>query len=405
MMRVVLEQVGGLTVGERPFEVVERKGVGHPDFICDAVVEEAARQLSRQYQERFGAIQHFNLDKGLLAAGRATPALGGGRVDAPMRLIFGDRATYEREGKRLPVGDILEAAARGWIGAHLRHVDPARHVVFQNEVRPGSPELVALFGRDAVLANDTSVAVGFAPLSETERLVLEAEQFLNGSSLKSRFPECGEDVKVMGVRQGRSLDLTVAMAFVDRFVMSERDYFATRAEIRRVLESHLRAALAGIDDVSVELNALDRPGIGLAGMYLTVTGTSAEGGDSGQVGRGNRLSGLFSSTRPVSNEAAAGKNPTCHVGKVYNALAQRAASLAVSLSGIREATVYLASRIGAPLSEPHFAAVQLVLQPGVGLPDVEREVEAAIAEAVAGAETFARRWIQGEGTAREEALP
>jgi len=394
-MKLLMEELSPLTVGERPFEIVERKGLGHPDFICDAVAEEAARQLSLAYREHFGSIQHFNLDKGLLAAGHSTPALGGGTVDKPMRLILGDRAIFERGGKRLPVGEILEAAAQSWIGAHLRHVDPRRHVVFQNEVRPGSAELVALFSGESPGANDTSVGVGFAPLSETERLVMEAEQFLNGSALKSRFPESGEDVKVMGVRRGRSLDLTVALAFVDRFIMTERDYFESRAEIQGILEGHLRSIPTHLDDVSVVLNALDRPGVGLAGMYLTVTGISAEGGDSGQVGRGNRLSGLFSSTRPVSNEAAAGKNPTCHVGKVYNALAQRAAARVNSIPGIREATVYLVSRIGMPLGEPHFAAVQLVLAAGVGLMDVEPEVESAVSGAVSGAERFAEEWILG----------
>jgi S-adenosylmethionine synthetase len=393
---LVLERVGELTVGERPFEIVERKGVGHPDFICDAVMEESARRLSAVYLQQFGALQHFNLDKGLLAAGRATPAFGGGTVDEPMRLIFGDRAIYERGGKRLPVGEILEAAARSWLGAHLRHVDPTRHIVFQNEVRPGSAALISLFGDGAVRANDTSVAVGFAPLSETERLVLETEQFLNGAALKARFPESGEDVKVMGVRRGRALELTVALAFVDRFVLRERDYFEAKAELHRVLEDHLRSSLVALDEVSLALNTLDRPGSGLAGVYLTVTGTSAEGGDSGQVGRGNRLSGLFSSTRPVSNEAASGKNPICHVGKVYNALAQQAASRAAAIAGIREATVYLASRIGAPLPEPHLAAVQLVLAAGASLSEVKDPVEAAVGDALAGAESYVQEWLRGE---------
>lgn len=396
MTRIAFEILSEPTVGERPFELVERKGLGHPDFICDAVMEEAARRLSRAYLEQFGAIQHFNLDKGLLAAGRATPAFGGGVVEEPMRLIFGDRAVYEHDGAQIPVHEILEEASKRWIGTHLRHVDPSRHLVFQNEVRPGSPELVGLFDRGVARANDTSVAVGFAPLSETERLVLEAERFVNGSSFKSRFPESGEDVKVMGVRQERRLDLTLAMAFVDRFVMSERDYFETKSEMERVLREHLRREARGLDDVTVALNALDRPGHGLHGTYLTVTGTSAEGGDSGQVGRGNRLSGLFSSTRPVSNEAVAGKNPVSHVGKIYNALGQRAAARVVGVNGVREATVYLSSRIGAPLDEPHFVAAQLVLEAGVGLGEVAGEVEEAVDSTLSGVASFAHEWIVSE---------
>ena len=60
-------------------------------------------------------------------------------------------------------------------------------------------------------------------------------------------------------------------------------------------------------------------------MYLTLLGTSAEQGDSGQVGRGNRVCGLISLNRPMSVEAAAGKNPVSHVGKIYNVLAHELA--------------------------------------------------------------------------------
>lgn len=59
--------------------------------------------------------------------------------------------------------------------------------------------------------------------------------------------------------------------------------------------------------------------------YLTVTGLSAESGDDGQVGRGNRVNGLIAPYRPMSLEAAAGKNPVTHVGKLYNIIAMRIA--------------------------------------------------------------------------------
>jgi hypothetical protein len=52
-------------------------------------------------------------------------------------------------------------------------------------------------------------------------------------------------------------------------------------------------------------------------VSLTVLGTSAEGGDCGEVGRGNRVNGIAASNRPLGLEAAAGKNPVSHVGKIY----------------------------------------------------------------------------------------
>ena len=71
---------------------------------------------------------------------------------------------------------------------------------------------------------------------------------------------------------------------------------------------------------------------GAGGMYLTVLGTSADGADGGQVGRGNRVNGLISLHRPMSTEAAAGKNPVSHVGKIYNLLAHRSPRTSASRS-------------------------------------------------------------------------
>lgn len=395
MTEVLIEETARTPTAARPFELVERKGLGHPDSICDAVMEEAARDLTQSYLDTFDAVQHFNLDKGLLAAGQSSPRFGGGSILKPMRFIFGDRAVYEHEGKKVPVDEILEAAARRWFGRHLKNVDPSRHLLVQSEVRPGSPELTGIFKTSEPGANDTSVAVGFAPLTETETLTLEAEDFLNGPAFKNRFPESGEDVKVLGVRRDKQLDLTVALAFVDRFVPDERAYLLRKAEMAVALQDHIASRMESLDGVRVHLNMLDRQGVGPSGVYLTVTGTSAEGADSGQVGRGNQLSGLFSSTRPASNEAVAGKNPVAHVGKVYNVLAWRMAQTLAELEPIREATVYLASQIGRPLTEPQLVAVELILESGLGVPDVSSQVEEIVNNVLPEAADFARSWALG----------
>lgn len=395
-MRIIIEALPGGTTSERAFEIVERKGLGHPDAICDAVMESAARALARRYLETFGAIQHFNLDKGLLAAGSATPRFGGGTVEAPMKLVFGDRALYEARGQVVPVEEILFESARSWFRSHLRHVDPDRGLVFQNEVRPGSPQLTGLFSAPAPTANDTSAAVGFAPLTTTEKIVLATEAFLNGREQNERFPHLGEDVKVMAVRRGSALSLTVAAAFVDRWIDSEATYFRRKEELRSELVAFVTGQLAELESVEIEINTLDRRGGGSDSLYLTVTGTSAEGGDSGQVGRGNRLCGLFSTTRSSSNEAVAGKNPVSHVGKIYNVLASRIAEKLVEIEGIREASVHLVSRIGEPLPSPHLVATELVLAEGVGVEDVSEAVDRVAEAELAGATRFAEEWIAGE---------
>lgn len=380
----------------REFEHVERKGLGHPDSICDAVMEAISLALCKEYLDRFGRVLHHNLDKGMLVAGQTSPAPGGGTVDAPMRLIFGDRATLECGGVRVPVGEIAEATARRWFSERLRFVDPVRHLVFQNELRPGSPELVDIFGREELSANDTSAGVGFAPLTETERLVLAAERRLNSPEFRQRFPEAGEDVKVMAVRRGRALRLTVAVAFVDRFVAGERVYFDRKAEIREDLARFLETGLRELDGVAVDLNVLDDPRRGLGGMYLTVLGTSAEGADSGQVGRGNRANGLITLHRPMSMEAVAGKNPVSHVGKIYNVLSHRIADrICTSIEAIEESTVWLVSQIGRPLSDPWSVAVNVVLGDGANLADVEPTLQDVIEKELAGVHALVEQLVAG----------
>jgi S-adenosylmethionine synthetase len=397
MPAVSVESSTRQPVGSQAVELVERKGLGHPDTICDQVMESVSVALSRYYREKIGHVLHHNIDKGLLVAGQSAPALGGGVILRPMRIIFGDRAVAEWKGIRIPVGEIAHEAADRWISGHLRFVDPKSHLVYQNEIQPGSMELQDIFVRGTISANDTSAAVGYAPFTETEQLVLEAESYLNSPAFKARFPEVGEDVKVMGVRRDRSLELTIAIAMVDRFVPNEAKYFESKAAVRDDLGRHLGEKLDELDRLTIEINTLDVTGRGLAGMYLTVLGTSAECGDGGQVGRGNRVNGLIALSRPMTTEAAAGKNPISHVGKIYNLLCHDLAHRIYSgVGGIEEVYIWLCSQIGHPITEPWVASVQLVLRPDATLGDVAGPVRAIVLEGLAGIPAFCDRLTRGE---------
>jgi S-adenosylmethionine synthetase len=362
--RIHVEQTITPTAGQSEIEIVERKGLGHPDTICDLVMENISQALSKSYLEKFGRILHHNCDKGLLIAGQVEHRLGGGRVIEPMRLVIGDRATLVKE---FDVAELAVETARSWFRGNLPEVDPNRHLVCQAELKGGSEELTGIFREASTIAaaNDTSAAVGYAPLSETEQLVLDAERFLNGSEFKQRFPASGQDVKIMGVRRHDELELTVAMPLLDRFVESEVSYFHQKEEMREALLAFLNPRLVTLRRLNASLNTLDRPGVGLAGMYLSILGTSAEDADSGEVGRGNQVNGIIALNRPRGSEAAAGKNPVSHVGKIYSVLTHLLANrIYREISGLEQVVVWLCSRIGAPVDEPQVAAVQLTLTPG-----------------------------------------
>ena len=400
MPNIIIEELKQTPMEQQRVELVERKGTGHPDSICDAIMERVSLALCREYLAAFGRILHYNVDKGLLVAGRTQPRPGGGSILEPMRLVFGDRATAEYlEGKRVDVGALAEASAKDWLRDHLRYVDPQRHIVFQNELKESSPELRSLFEQKVVGANDTSAAVGYAPLTETERLVIASERYLNSAEFKQRFPEAGEDVKVMGCRCDRELVLTIALAFVDRFIPDTKTYFARKQEIEIALNEYLAHEQRTLHRVTTTINALDDPARGDEGMYLTVLGTSAEGGDSGQVGRGNKVNGVIALNRPIGTEAAAGKNPVSHVGKIYTLLTHRiAGEIYAKVPGLREVYIWLCSQIGKSIDQPLIASAQLALQHDVALADVRPAVESVIAHQLAMVNDFTARLIQGEWT-------
>ena len=367
------------SVTEHSVEIVERKGIGHPDYICDAVMDAISVALCQEYMREFGTILHHNIDKGLLVAGRTEKRFGGGKVVYPMELIIGDRATSWVRSRRLPVKDIAIATATKWFRENLRFVDSKKDVKFRSALSEGSEELMNIFSRKGEVrgANDTSATVGYYPLSPTERVVLELERHLNSKAFKEKFPETGEDVKVMGLRKAKSLDITVAMPLLCRSISSEEEYFIRKGLIQEEMKAFLDGFRdLGFRDVIFHYNTLDVGGNGLEGVYLSLLGTSAEDADSGQVGRGNRVNGLISMNRPMGTEAAAGKNPVSHVGKIYNVLAHKLAKeICEESEGVKEAYVLLLSRIGSPINKPMMASAQVLLEKGKRLKDISHTIQ------------------------------
>lgn len=394
---IIVEPAGGAPADASRVELIERKGKGHPDTICDSIMEAVCISLCREYRALTGRILHHNIDKGLMVAGRSAVKPGGGRILEPMKIIFGDRATCDYQGIKIPVAEIAEEAASRWLTENLRFVDPSQHVLFQNEIKPGSAELTDLFSRSVVGANDTSVGVGYAPLSSAESLVLKIEKHLNSPAFKIAFPETGEDVKVMAFRDRDSVTLTLAVAFVDRFIPDTATYFKRKEAVKEALLDFVAAQDHPFEKVTIELNMLDDHTRGEGGIYMTVLGTSAEGADGGEVGRGNRVNGLISFQRPLSLEAAAGKNPVRHVGKIYNVLARETAGrICREVKGVEEVSLFLCSQIGQPIDQPLSASAHIIPADGVAIDEIREAVTAIIDEELAGISNFTERLALGE---------
>jgi S-adenosylmethionine synthetase len=398
MRNIFVDSLKQTPIEEQKLEIVERKGLGHPDSICDAIMDQVSVKLSQEYLDKIGTIMHHNVDKSLLVAGEAEIRFGGGLIKQPMNLVIGDRATFEADGIKIPVKEIAVQTAKEWFKKNLRFVDPEKHVRYQVELKPGSPELVDIFKRKGRVleANDTSAALGYAPMSRTENIVLKTERYVNSKDFKRKFPETGEDVKVMAFRKNNSLRLTISMPLVDRFIENEKTYFNKKAEVLEDISNFVKMN-TDFENTMIDLNMLDVVGRDIGGIYLTVLGTSAESGDSGEVGRGNRVNGIIPLNRPYCSEAAAGKNPVSHVGKIYNLLTHRIAhQIYQKVDGLEEVYIWLLSQIGKPIDQPAIAAAQVIMKTGNSLNEIHEDIEEVVNSELENIDKFCKDLAEGK---------
>ncbi|QLH74105.1 MAG: methionine adenosyltransferase [Methanomassiliicoccales archaeon] len=400
---IIVENVDLTPIEKQNVELVERKGIGHPDSISDGLAESVSRALCKMYLEYCGEILHHNTDQNEVVGGQSAPKFGGGRMLEPIYILLVGRAITQVNGERLPYSTTAINAAKEYL-KRFPNLDIENDVIVDCKIGKGSQDLIQNFdelqkkctpdysGNRCLLANDTSFGCSYAPLSETETVCLETERYINGA-MKKKLKETGEDVKVMCARNGKDITMTIACAMVDRYIPDADHYSSVVEEMRNLVHDY---AVKYTDyNIKVDINHADNPDSG--NYYLTVTGLSAENGDDGSVGRGNRVNGLITPYRPMSMEASAGKNPITHVGKMYNILANWIATDVVKAGkgDILEAHVRILSQIGRPISDPQTCSVQLFLAP---------EARAKAAKWQNEARAIADNWLDDIGKVTEKVV-
>ena len=341
-----------------PVEFVERKGKGHPDTISDRSSEELSISLCEYYLSKFGRIYHHNVDKCVLVGGQAKAWFGGGKVIEPIYLLLVGRAAETIDGRKAPIKELAQESTKSWMQKELHYFNVDKDIKIATKIRPGSVDLVRNYdlADEIPLANDTSFGVWYGPNTEVENAVFNVERELNSFETKKKYPQIGEDVKVMGVRRGNELYLTIACAVVSHFVKDKRQY----AEAKQIIHDLAlkTARKCSKLPITIKVNTADNPEKDL--YYLTVTGTSAEHGDDGQVGRGNRANGLITPFRPMTLEATAGKNPISHTGKIYNIAAKKIVDqILKDYPDIEQTSCYIVSEIGKPINLPQAINVEV----------------------------------------------
>ena len=399
---IYVEGLNEIPVPMKKVEIVERKGIGHPDSVADALAEEVSKALCKMYKKEFGHVLHHNTDETQIAAGQAAPAFGGGHIIDPSYILLVGRATtHVGEGKdlkSLPCKPVALKAAREYLRKTFPNLDVDSEVILDAKLGMGSDDLTGVYKASGHLANDTSFGVGYAPFSITDRLVLQTEEYINGV-MKKDLPETGQDVKVMASRVGDDITMTVACAMIDKRI-DDVDHYKSSIEqlYNSVYDNALK--IIGSEKVNFKLDINTGDDYDRGVYYLTCTGMSQEMGDDGSVGRGNRCNGLITPYRPMSMEATSGKNPITHIGKIYNVMSKLIADdVAAKVTNEAEIRVRLLSQIGKPVSEPLNASVQIVLpdaETNPNLPKWKSEAEAIAADWLDNVDKVSDMIIEGK---------
>lgn len=344
-------------------EVVERKGLGHPDTMADAIAERFSELYTAYSLAEFGTVAHHWVDKTMTIGGEAELDFGWSRLVRPIRVLVVGKATRVVGDVTVPVEDMARQAAADVFRLATPLLDMSTDVtveVLLNDAvgagrsaswyRPATADGIERDRRPR--SNDTVMCTGYAPLSRLESLVLLLELTLNSGDLRSHWPALGSDVKVLARRVGSEVDVVCCVPNVARIVGSRREYDECIAAIGDLVRDQCALAVPEFT-VRVALNTRDGEQV-----YLTHSGTALDTGDVGVVGRGNKLNGLIPMSRDGNIEAPCGKNPTYHGGRIYSIVAQHAADLVWSRLGLHSSVNVVAAN-GDRIDEPSFVAVKV----------------------------------------------
>ncbi|GAA0703165.1 methionine adenosyltransferase [Kitasatospora atroaurantiaca] len=394
-----------------PFDVAERKGIGHPDSLADLVADTFSVRYSRWCLSRFALVPNHWVDKVNLVGAAADVDFGAFDILKPVDAYLFGKITDRVGDIEVPVAEIFEEAVADVLARALGDARILDHVrLHVNNTRGTSVDHAPEFYRPRTLplladvlavesvANDTVICVGTSLRGLAAEVAMGLESELTDAAFRVDFPAVGTDVKVMTVRAGSHLDVTAAVPFHPERIASWEAYRDCLAEVESAITQILKGLVdrdpraRAIARTSLHLNTKDSPGRG----YLAPFGTSLGKGDCGAVGRGNRYNGVIEPMRPAGCEAPAGKNPVHHVGKIYSAIAAQIARDVFSQTSVY-AEVTVATRNGGSLDDPAYVLIALDREPDAS---TARAIDGIVRQGLADVANFTNRFLTGDPIAR-----
>jgi S-adenosylmethionine synthetase len=365
-------------INDTDFEIVERKGIGHPDTLCDTIAEKISQAYSQYCLKHYSIVLRHMVDKIALSGGASKVQFGGGEMQKPMKLYLNCRFTKKYQEEDIPYLQIVKDI----VYKHFKYIFPLLNldkwliIVDNTHFTPG-PGVVydsdgitqnerkfffevpkkefAIFHDNSFKSNDTSTAVAYSPLSKTEQIVIFIETSLNEKKFKNIHPYVGTDIKVMAKRVKKCIDITLCIPFISIHTPNKIFYFKKIKFLTHLIK---KLVISKFKKFSITVTINTRDDSSKSDYYLTLIGSSIESGDEGVVGRGNRYNGVIAFTRHMSMEACCGKNPVYHVGKLYMAICYLISDEIFNLFGF-ETYVYMTSQMGRSLLDPWFVCIEL----------------------------------------------
>lgn len=343
---------------KKNLEIVERKGLGHPDTLADALAELVSINYSKFCLDNFGAVLHHNIDKLYIGAGLFRSDFGYCERVKPVQIFINGRMSDSFGGQKIDLVGMQRETILKYLHAILPRLSELdiviNHNATQNSRLPHwfSPrDIRDLPEYSKLSAGDSAVCIFSWPLSPVENLVYSLEEFFwdkTGNFPHPKFNYIGQDIKVMAIRQGRKVDVGIRLPIISTSVKGPEEYRAAVHLIQQQVMDFACEIASEKLDLILNVNA-NKP-------YLLGIGSCIECGEEGLVGRGNSNSGLISVFRPHSVEAPSGKNPVYHTGRVLNFLVMNLSKALYNELGVKN-TVSAVTKNGGSLVPPAFLSI------------------------------------------------
>ncbi len=309
------------------FEIVERKGLGHPDTLADTIAEQVSVEYSKYCLENFGYVLHHNVDKVCIMGGLSKVDWGYAEILEPVRVLVNGRISASFEGKKIPIEEIIRKSVHKTLSKALPKLNLEKKLVIINKSTQYSRNPNWFYPRfkedlpeyKSRVTNDTSAVVGFWPKTLAETITLELEALFYNRDESPKYDFIGQDIKIMVIRDKNVFNITMCIPFFAQHISSYKNYEVKKNFIYGILNDYLKERLKG-KKFNLFINTQDqnvRDKTTVRKLYFVATGSSTDFGEEGCVGRGNNRTGFIPMKRAYSMEAAWGKNPVYHVGKVY----------------------------------------------------------------------------------------